>query len=289
MDWNDLKAFEAVARAGSLTLAAQRSDMSIATLSRRLERLETRLGLSLVIRTPAGMELTSHGRAVFEGVHDVNDAVDAVLRLSRSLKSGDAVLPVRISATETVITTILAPAMSALRARPCGPSIDFIVSNDNADLTRREAELAIRLAAPAQDTLVAKRLGMVATSLFASPAYMSAHKPSPSTLQAQTFILYDDQFGHIPETVWAARHGFAERAVMVSSSTLAMLEAVKGGIGIGLLPEYLANRHGLVRIDFPTPPARVLWLVFHKDVQAQPQIKAVRNWISESFRQALSA
>jgi DNA-binding transcriptional LysR family regulator len=289
MDWNDLKAFEAVARAGSLTLAAQRSDMSIATLSRRLEQLETSLGLRLVVRTPAGMELTSHGSSVFKGLHDVHDAVDAVLRLSRALKSGDADLPVRISATETVTTTILAPAINALRARPGAPSIDFIVSNENADLTRREAELAIRLAAPAQDTLVAKRLGIVATSLFASPAYMTAHNPSLSTLQAQTFILYDNQFGDIPETVWAAQHGFAERAAMVSSSTLAILEAVKTGMGIGLLPEYLARRHGLVRIDCPTPPARALWLVFHKDEQARPQIKAVRNWISESFRQALSA
>lgn len=284
MDWNDLKAYEAIARAGSLTEAARRSDMSIATLSRRLESLEHTIGIKLAIRSSSGIELTQDGRALYEATHLAQNAVDEAMRLGVALKSGEAELPVRVSATETVITTFLAPKLSTHFGRRKLPPVDFIVTTDNTNLAKKDADMAVRLAKPTHDTLVTRRIATVKTSLFASPAYLEANPVDRESLNNQRFIIYNDQFGEIPETMWARKHGFYEHAVMLSSSTLAMLEAVRAGVGIGLLPNYLAQKYGLVSIDYPAPPPRSLWLVFHRDTRADKRIKTVRDWIAEAIR-----
>ena len=281
MDWNDLKAFEAVAQAGSLTEAARRSGMSIATLSRRLDNLERTLGLKLVQRGAQGAELSPDGQALIGSTSEARNSVDAVLRLACALRAGNAQSPVRVSATETVITTLLAPNAALLNHHT---AIELIVSNKNANLYKREADIAVRLARPAQETLIARRLASVSTSLYVSAAYLNSRKPQSSNLGDQTFILYSDQFGEIPEVVWARKHGLADRASIFSSSTLAILNAVVAGTGIGLLPDYLAEERNLHRIDFPAPPPRPLWLVFHKDSKSDVRMRAVRQWIVECVR-----
>ncbi|MEM8499708.1 MAG: LysR family transcriptional regulator [Pseudomonadota bacterium] len=288
MDWNDLKAFEAIAHAGSLTEAARTSGMSIATLSRRLDHLEETLELKLVMRSSVGIELTQNGKALFISTNQAQNAVGNVCRLAAALKAGEADMPVRISATETVITTLLSPNLSDLFRDDASTSVDFIVSNENVNLSKREADLAIRLASPVQETLITKRLATITTSLYASKDYFSDNQPSVDTMKNQRFVLYDDHFGDIPEVLWAREHGFPGRASMQSSSTLAMLEAVKQGIGVGLLPDFLARKHDLKRVDFPTPPARSLWLVLHRDVRKEPKVVKVRNWITESVRVGVS-
>ena len=288
VDWNDLKAYEAIARAGSLTGAAHHSDMSIATLSRRLDSLERNVGIKLAIRSSSGIELTQNGRALFEATHLAQNAIDEAMRLGVALKSGEADLPVRVSATETVITTFLAPKLPAPSDDHKLPPVDFIVTTDNTNLAKKDADIAIRLAKPTQDTLITRRIATVKTSLFASPSYLEANPFDRESLNGHRFIIYNDQFGDIPETIWARKQGFYERAVMFSSSTLAMLEAVVAGSGIGLLPDYLAHKHNLVSIDYSTPPPRTLWLVFHRDTQADKRIKAVRDWIAETIRSSVN-
>ncbi|MEM9317280.1 MAG: LysR family transcriptional regulator, partial [Pseudomonadota bacterium] len=215
-DWNDVKAFSEVAQAGSLTEAARRSGISIATLSRRLEQIERAMGLQLVRRSPAGAELTEDGKALLPAVQEAHDAMDTVLRLSRVLKDRETALPVRISATETVITTLLAPALKGLEVKRDRPAIDFVVSTENADLSKREAEMAIRLAAPALDTLHARRLGTVASSLYTAPKYPAVGSEDAQAFLSQDFVLYDERFGDIPEVIWARNQGIANRAVMLS-------------------------------------------------------------------------
>jgi len=289
VDWNDLKAFEAIAQAGSLTEAARRTGMSIATLSRRLEHLESKLSLRLVQRSPLGIDLTQDGRALFAATHETQNSVDAVLRLAQSLAAGEMRPPVRVSATETVITTMLAPNLHHLPQSGDAIAVDLIVSNENANLSKREADIAIRLARPAQETLLAKKIATISTSLYAAPAYVSAHEANLHSPKDQSFILYGDQFGEISEVAWARKHGLLGRAKMLSSSTLAMLEAVKCGSGIGLLPDYLAGAHDLQRVDFPAPPARSLWLVFHRTAKSDPRMQSVRRWIVESVKSRLVA
>ena len=289
LDWNDLKAFEIVANGGSLTEAAKRSGTSVSTLSRRIDNLEKVLGLKLIVRSPSGISLTKDGNKLHQETERAHLAIDGVLRLAQALKEGRTTSPIRISTTETVITTLLAPELPKLYDFSAAPKVDFIVSNEIADLTKREADLAIRLARPQQNTLMAKKLGLVNTSLYATKEYLKKSPVVDESIGSHKLILYDNRFGDIPEVKWADQHNLNPSAVMYSSSTLAMLAAVSAGAGIGLLPDYLASERGLARIEFPAPPPRPLWLVFHRDSKQDPEIKSVRDWISNSVKSGLRA
>ncbi len=289
LDWNNLKAFEEVAAAGSLTEAARRSAMSIATLSRRVEQLEQTLDLQLVRRSATGIELTREGVVLLNSTQTAHAAVDEVVRLAKHLRAGHSELPVRVSATETVITTLLSPNLKQLAALAGAPKVDFRVSNEIANLSKQEADIALRLAAPKQDTLVAKRLGSISTSLYASSDYAVSRPFHLEQLAEHAFVLYNDRFGQIPEVSWAERHGLTRYAVLTSSSTLAMLEAVRSGVGLGLLPDYLAKESGLTKVAFSSPPPRPLWLVFHRDARRSKRHRAVRDWISHSVTLKIQA
>ncbi|MEM9396165.1 MAG: LysR family transcriptional regulator, partial [Pseudomonadota bacterium] len=178
MDWNNVKAFVAVVRAGSISEAARSAGMSIATLSRRIDQLEHATSLKLLLRSSSGVTVTQEGASFYRATRDAQTAMDTVQRVARSLKAREAELPVRVSATETVITTLLAPRLAALKSFEHAPRIDLLVSYENADLSKREADMAIRLAAPVQETLVARKLGTIHSQLYASNDYFARHNPT---------------------------------------------------------------------------------------------------------------
>ena len=288
VDWNNVKAFVAVVRAGSISEAARSAGMSIATLSRRIDQLEHATSLKLLLRSSSGVTVTQEGASFYRATHDAQIAMDTVQRVARSLQAREAELPVRVSATETVITTLLAPRLAALKSLEHAPRIDLLVSYENADLSKREADMAIRLAEPVQETLVARKLGTIHSQLYASNDYFARRNPTTATLKQQEYLLLDDRYGDIPEVVWAREQGFTARALMLSSSTLALLEAAKRGQGIGLFPEYLARCHGLIRVDYPVSLVRPLWMVFHKSARNDPRIKQVRTWVASSVKAGLA-
>lgn len=285
MDWENFRIFAAAARHATLTETARALRVSIATVARRLDALEAELDVRLVDRTARGIVVTAAGRKLIALAHGSEDMLAAVERLAASLRGGQSQERLRVSATEPVIGEILAPQLPRLLAVAPDIRLDLVVSNELVSLARRDADLAVRLAEPEGDSLIAKRLPSLTMGLYASKTFADQHrgKPWPDRL-----IGYDDTYGRIAEVRWMSEHGLDNRIVLRTSSTRAILNAAVAGVGAAILPQLLAERHSeLVALVPPVPIApRKIWLVWHRDLGRLASLKLARDWIVHSFSHA---
>lgn len=285
MNWDDLRIFHVVAGARTLSAAARQLGTSVATIARRMSALETALGVRLLDRTPAGVSLTPPGRALLERAASAAEAMDGVDRLAAALRTRDWQEPVRISATEPFISEVLAPALPRLLASEPGLRIDLSASNEVVSLSAREADVAVRLARPVGDSLVARRLPGLEMGLFASREYLAGRRPAGIDLRAERLLGFGTNYGRIPEVAWMEDAGLAMAVSIHSSSVRTLLNATIAGSGISLLPRLLAASHPeLIEIPPPRPmPTRPVWVVTHRDLRGVRPIRAVRDWIVAAF------
>jgi DNA-binding transcriptional LysR family regulator len=291
MDWDDLRVFRAVAGAPTLTAAARHLGASVATVARRIDALEATLGFRLLDRSRAGVRLTTRGRAVFARAALAGDAVDDVARLAASLLTSAWPDPIRISATEPIVSDILAPALPKLLAAAPDIRVDLSSSTDVVSLAGREADVAVRLARPVGDSLVVRRLPPFDLGLFAAKSYLAGRRPADLDLRRERLLGFDASYGRIAEVAWMEKSGLADAVVVRSSSTRALINATRAGAGIGLLPQFLVRSDPtLLEIPGPTPmPSRPAWLVTHRDLRHARPLQIVREWISGAVRAAQGA
>ncbi|MFM7144237.1 MAG: LysR family transcriptional regulator [Alphaproteobacteria bacterium] len=288
MNWDDLRVFRSVAEARTLSAAARRLGISVATVGRRIAALEESLRVRLVDRAPSGVSLTPTGRILFERAAAAADAMDGVDRLAAALNATDWVGPVRVSATEPFISDLLAPALPGLLSEEPGLRIDLVSSTELVSLSAREAEIAVRLARPVGDSLVARRLPSLAMGLFASRQYLGARRPAAIDLRRERLLSYDTSYGRIPEVAWLEEAGLSTAVSVRSSSTRALLNATSAGAGVALLPSRLArSRPELVEIPAPRPiPSRPVWVLTHRDLRRVRPLHVVRDWIVRTLEDA---
>ena len=167
MDWDDLRIFCAAAQVRTLSAAARGLGTSIATVARRISALEAALGFRLFDRAPEGIALTTQGRALFERASAAAAAMDGVGRLAVALRASQWSDPIRVSATEPIISEILAPALPQLLAAAPGIRVDLSSTTDVVSLAAREADVAVRFARPVGDSLIIRRLPSFDLGLFA--------------------------------------------------------------------------------------------------------------------------
>jgi DNA-binding transcriptional LysR family regulator len=286
--WDDLRCFIVVAEAGTLSAGAKRLGLSVATTGRRIDALEAALGLRLIDRSPNGAAVTAKGRRILAVVSAGADQLEQVARVAASLRQGDWSEPVRISATEPVVSEILAPAVPKLWSVDPSIRIQLRSSAEVASLSRREADIAIRLFPPTGDSLYVRKLPQLPISLYASRGYLRGRPPASIDLSAERLLCFDDTYGAIPETAWIEALGLGDQVVLRTGSTRALLKAAMAGAGIAPLPDLFAAREtNLVRLPMAKPiPARTPWMVVHRDLRAVRQIRTVKTWIVRSFRQA---
>jgi DNA-binding transcriptional LysR family regulator len=287
VNWDDIRTFDAVASARTLTAAARRLNVSVATISRRLDSLESGLGLRLVDRTPEGIRLTADGAALVDCVKSAASAVDGLRRRADALKAGD-MRPIRVSATEPIAAELLAPALPDLIRRLPTIRVEIAVSAEVVSLASRGVDMALRLARPRGDSLLVQRLPPFNLGLYASRDYLGARRPDGLDLRASRLMTYDDTYGPIAEVAWVRDMGLADASRIRTSSTRALLTATLAGAGVGLLPEILARRYQtLVRIPTDIPiPERNIWLMSHKDLRRSPNHRIVRAWILRTLHDA---
>lgn len=277
MDTQALLDLVAIARGGSLSHAAEHRGVAVSTLARRVDALETRLGLRLLDRRADGTHLTDDGHEILLLAEPLADQIASVERKAVTLRNGARHVPVRISATEYVVSDVLAPQLPALWQRYPDLAVQLRAQAEVISLSGREADLAIRMSRPEGASLIQRKLAAVPLGFYAARG--STHDPATARLLA-----YDDSYGEIPERRWLAEQGWLARLALATSSTRALLTAARAGAGIALLPDAIAQREPLlVRLDLPTPPARQPWLVFHRDLRQQRDLKAARDWIVRCF------
>ncbi|NRA29445.1 MAG: LysR family transcriptional regulator [Parvularculaceae bacterium] len=170
-DWNQARAFLATVEAGSLSAAAKALGLTQPTLSRQVAALEADLGVTLFERGPRTMMLTAAGRRLAEHVGTMSDAANKVA-LTASGQAQDVEGEVTVTATNGVATYHLPRVLAKVRAIAPRLRIHVVASNDIRDLTRREADIAIRHARPTQSELIAKLIGETTAHIYASSDYL---------------------------------------------------------------------------------------------------------------------
>ncbi len=289
MNWDDLRIFCIAAREPTMTDAAKRLRMSVSTVSRRIEALESAAGLTLFNRSPGGIELTHHGQALRRKAENAIGAIEEVDGLIAGLRVGVWPEPIRVSAIETVIAEILAPALPKLLDAAPGIRVDLVVSNEIVNLSAREAEIAIRIAPPGGPNLVARKLPAIPMGLYTSHTYLAGRAPQALPLSEARFLTYEDQPGRLQENRWLIETGFAGNVVVRMSTTRGLIKAVMAGAGVAVLPMRMAESAGLVQLPAPLPIGdRTAWVVTHRDLAKAEPLKAVRDWIVAAFKERQS-
>jgi DNA-binding transcriptional LysR family regulator len=208
-----------------------------------------------------------------------------VERVAESVRQGGKAVPVRISATEFVISDVLAPALGRLWAMGADFPVHLQSRADVVSLAGRDADLAIRMVRPEGASLYARRLADIRLGLFASADYLGGREPATIDLTAERLLIYDDSYGRLPELDWVTRHGLTDAVAMRTGSTRGLLAAAVAGAGVALLPVPFALR-AVTLIEIPPPsvlPSRQPWLIVHRDLRRLPGIRLMQKWVMQAF------
>jgi DNA-binding transcriptional LysR family regulator len=285
VDPQDLNDLIAIHDAGTLSAAAKVRGVAVSTVSRRIAALEAMLGVQLVDRRTDGVRLTQNGLAVAEAAEPLAEQLLRVRRLAESLRTGGKSTPIRVSATEFVISDVLAPALDKLWQSGADFPVHLQSQADVVSLAGRDADLAIRMVRPDGASLYARRLADIQLGFFATPDYLAGRSSDEIDLRSEKLLIYDDSYGRLPELDWIARQGLSDAVVMRTGSTRGLLTAAQSGGGIALLPAPFAIRsRALVNIPLPAPlPPRQPWLIVHRDLRRNAAVRRVQAWIVAAF------
>ena len=280
LNWGDLRFFLELVRSGSLGRAATRLGVDRNTVARRVAVLEKALGLPLFDRGPQGWERTSAGDELVDLATRVEEDVLALAR--RADARDDAVRgTVRLTTVNHLAAFLLAPALPSLRTRHPGLVLEIAADQRAFDLTRREADLALRMGRPTAGGLVTRKLSDVSYGFYAAPTYLAGRR-GPVDFDRDLFIGVDDEVADSPQERWLARAAPQRQVVFRCNATVGLQAAARAGVGVALLPRFTADGDaGLRALDGPEPARHELWLLVHGDLRRAPRVKAVLEWVDE--------
>lgn len=288
LDWNDIRAFIAVAETGSTLAAGRALRVSQTTAARRVAALEAALGVTLFERRQAGYQLTSTGEALLDRARAVEAAANGFADAAAA-ESREASGTVRLTVVEIYALTILPPILRDLHAGWPAIRIELDTSDSVRDLAAGEADVALRNSKLLRGGgLVGRRIADDPWTVYCSRAYAAAH-PRPRTredLRGHAFVGGGGPGVWRAYQAWLARYGLEESVAMQQDSTSGMLAAVRAGIGLAVLPCFLADREpDLVRVLPPESSATSgLWLITHERVRHAPRVRVVIDFIAERLK-----
>ena len=279
-NWDDLRFLLAVGRGDTLAAAAKRLGVDNTTVSRRLAAAQSSLGAQLVHRLPNGkLRLTAAGEAAVARAVRVEREVGT---LCAAIGGADTDIhgSVRLTSVPILVNRLLAPASDGLLRDHPSLGLELVADARDLSLTKREADLALRLARPSQGgtRVVARRIGALAYAAYA------ARGLSPAAVLP--WVAYEESMAHLPQAAWMERRareaGERLSGLRVGDAESA-LEAIAAGGGRSVLPRLVADRDPrLARIEVTGsagPPDRELWLLVHADLAALPRVAVVSRWL----------
>jgi DNA-binding transcriptional LysR family regulator len=286
LDWDDLRTFLAIARHGTLSAAARALGVHQPTMGRRLAALEQRAGARLLQKTPRGYTPTAAGESILGNVERIEAEALAV---ERRITGRDVRLEgvVRITTVESFAAEIVMPILAGLRQRHPGIDIELMAEVRNLNLSRREADVALRMARPDQADLTVRRIGLLGFGLFASPAYLDSRGMPDFDRggEGHDLILTQPDLMTGPEMRWLTSILPRAAPALRTNSRYSHRAAALAGLGIACLARYLAYSTPLTTLLPPTPPpVRELWLAVHADVRHMPRIRAVTEALASGVK-----
>jgi len=275
MDWDDLHSFLAIARTGSLSGAARELGVRQSTMSRRLAALEQRAGARLLARTPSGYTLTALGESVLGNAERMEAEAIAI---ERAVVGRDISLSglLRITTVDTLAAHVLPLAVARLRCQHPGISVEIIADSRLLSLARREADIALRMTRFEGHEIVARKVGVAASGLYASRAYLERSGPPNADGMGHAVITPLEDQGHLPESRWLASRFPKAQVALRSNDREVHLGAVRADIGIAVMSRLLAaSAPELIELPHGGDlPDREIWLGMHQDLRTMPRIRA---------------
>jgi DNA-binding transcriptional LysR family regulator len=286
-DWDHLRFFLAVARRRSLSAAARQLQVQQSTVGRRVTALEATVEARLFDRTPDGYLLTSAGEALLPRAERIEDETLSAERELLGRESRVAGV-VRMTAALAFGNGMVVPLLGKLRAEQPEIVVELVADSAVLSLTKREADLALRLGRPKQPELVIRRLGQVMNGLYASREYL-ARRGRPRSLDlADHDVVAFDAGGSLNHPMsWFARRARGGRPSVRLNSSPGILCAVEQGMGIGSLPCWMADAvPGIERVLPREVLPQELWLVVHRDLRHVARVRAVSEFFVREMQRA---
>jgi DNA-binding transcriptional LysR family regulator len=288
-DWDHARVFLAVAREGQLLAAARKLKLDQATVTRRINALETALGVRLLDRRTTGSELTVAGRAFLEHAAKIETEF---LNLKTALTpDADAIEgTVRIGAPDGFGTLFLASRFTPLLTEHPRLAVQLVPLPRSFSLSKREADIAITVERPVEGRLRVRKLADYSLSLFANAAYLASAPPlkTKADLANHRLISYVSDLLFAATLDFSAELGLTAAPQFQCASVLGQIEAVQSGLGIGLLHDYAMDRYGgLERVLPGIVVRRTYWIVTHAHVEHARPVRTVQDYIVATVSAAL--
>jgi DNA-binding transcriptional LysR family regulator len=281
VEWDGLRHFRAVATSGTLSGAARALGVEHTTVARRIDALEAELGARLFLRNPRGYVLTPAGAAVLESATVMGEQVARAVRLARG-QDLEIEGTVRVATADTLATHLVMPALPALRRAHPGLEVEVVSDIRQHDLSRREADVALRIGTSSDDRVIARKLGRLGFGVYAARAIAGRRFDEA----AASWVGFDDTVERQPHEDWLRQRHPAAQVVLRSNRQHTLLEAVRLGVGVGILPCFIADEDPLlVRLRGPDEVfSRELSLHVHADVQRSRRVRALMDRITAHVR-----
>jgi DNA-binding transcriptional LysR family regulator len=281
LDWNDLRYFLIAVRSGTLAGAARAFGIQHSTISRRLSALERSLGTPLFIRRPDGLRPTHLGEKLLSLAEDAERKVLAVQSFASMEKRR-----VRLAAPSG-FSTFFSEHLKGIHNEFPDISLELMSSSRPVDLSKGEAELAIRIGPVADQDLIARRVGDAGWSLYASEKYLE-RRPFPSDprqLNGHEILGYDAALATVPGAEWIERHGKGATIVLRNLELADMKAAAVAGVGLAVLPCLLAESEpALRRLTDEVLGTRAISLVYRREMLLSEPVRNVIAFIVAVMR-----
>jgi DNA-binding transcriptional LysR family regulator len=238
LEWNDLAVVLAVGRAGTLSGAARHLGLNHSTVFRKVNAIEERVAVRFFERLPNGYRLTEAGEAAVACAERIESEVHS---LGREILGQDTRLQghVRVTAMEALASLVLPGPLAAFSRRHPGVSIEIVGTRSSLDLSRREAEVAVRATRKPPETSFGRKICSFRFGIYGSPDYLEGKENMPPS-QLDWCLLQGIAHWFVP-SIWKKRTDADERTVMTGSSIISVVEAAAAGAGITPLPTYLGD------------------------------------------------
>jgi len=286
LNWDDIRVFLAVARAGRLQAAGRQLGLDHSTVARRMSTLETVIGARLIDRSPRGVVLTPAGEVLRD--HAERMEVEIIgASAAVGADTGTVAGSVRLATPEAFGTYLVAPNVHLLHARHPAIELELAPESRSVSLSRREADIAIGLTRPPRGRVVARRLVDYRLGLYAAGEYLARHPPikTMEVVKAHPLVWYIDELIDIPELRYFDQIVSDAPTVFRSSSIAAQQAAVANGLGLGVLHVFAAEQDGRLQRVLPElEVTRSYWLLMHADQQRLPRIRAVVDFLDDVVR-----
>jgi DNA-binding transcriptional LysR family regulator len=283
LEWSDLSVILAVCRTGSLSGAARNLGYNHSTIFRRINKIEENTGVRFFERLPHGYVMTDAGETAMRYAEKIETEVQA---LSREVLGQDMRLQgrVRVTSPEGIATDHMPRAAASFCRINPGISIDIIANSAALDLSRREAEVAIRATARPPDNAFGRKICDFRFALYAAPAYLDRIGDIP--LQECDWCMLDGVVSWLVPSVWKKRELGDARVVFSALSTRSVVTAAVAGMGITALPVYMGDAEPrLVRVSNPLKHLDMeLWALTHPDLKDSARVRAVMEFLYGFFR-----